>query len=193
MRRRWPTLWRIPYGMRRSARVSIKSTSGLKRIPLMLSIPLTACLDVYTDPVTGNASFKLNNQSEQFQYRIEAWRGCVKNHTGAQNVTALCDRCGKSFNEMFDFYWRIYADPALDFCIDVEATMNSTTALWHDVWSCPDGPGPRLDRNKDMVVVCFAATLLVIVIGLFYAGSYIQTESAQRNLIQCEWINIGIF
>jgi len=151
----------------------------------LLSARNSACLDISIYPASGNYTFKLNNLTERFDNLITTWRVCVKNHTGEQNSTAVCTRCEKSFNDMFDYYWRIYANPDLDFCIDVEATMNATTALWHDVWSCPDD-GRKIDRSRDAVVVIFAATILTIVIALFYAGSYIQTESAQRNLIQCE-------
>jgi len=62
--------------------------------------------------------------------------------------------------------------------------MNDTMNLWHDVLHCKDDPRTE-DRHQDIRVAAFSAALLAIVIGLFYAGSYIQTEQAQTHLIQC--------
>ena len=63
--------------------------------------------------------------------------------------------------------------------------MDDSLTLWHNVWKCKD---ETKDLQQDIRVALFSVTMLVIVIALFYAGSYIQTEQAQANLIQCEWI-----
>lgn len=65
--------------------------------------------------------------------------------------------------------------------------MNDTMSIWHDVWKCPDDPR-TLEKHHDVTIVLFAATILAVIIGLFYAGSYVQTENEKRNLIQCEFI-----
>ena len=62
-------------------------------------------------------------------------------------------------------------------------------SLWHDVLYCKDDPRTE-DRHQDIRVAAFSATLLAIVVGLFYAGSYIQTEQAQTQLIQCVILSI---
>lgn len=61
--------------------------------------------------------------------------------------------------------------------------MNDTMKIWHSVWNCPDDT-PKA-KHYDMTIVAFSATILAIIVCLFYSGSYIQIEHAQRNLIRC--------
>lgn len=67
--------------------------------------------------------------------------------------------------------------------------MNDTIHYWIDFLGCDD-PQNDKGRPEDIKVVAFSATILLIIIGLFYAGSYIQLERAQANLIQCEFRNL---
>uniref|UniRef100_A0A915MD44 Uncharacterized protein n=1 Tax=Meloidogyne javanica TaxID=6303 RepID=A0A915MD44_MELJA len=138
-----------------------------------------------------------------FSKLLNVWRDCISNatfilkniqnnnkNTGLQTFTKeeedppfVCQHCSKQFDSLFDFYWKVYTAPNIDFCVDVEAMMNDTMNLWHDVLHCKDDPRTE-DRHQDIRVAAFSAALLAIVIGLFYAGSYIQTEQAQTQLIQ---------
>ena len=63
--------------------------------------------------------------------------------------------------------------------------MNSTLAMWEQLWRCPEDGHSKRDLDQDLIVVAFATAMLAIVTALFYAGSYIQTENAERSLIQC--------
>lgn len=56
--------------------------------------------------------------------------------------------------------------------------------IWHNLWKCPDET--PYAKHYDMTIVAFSATILAIIVGLFYSGSYIQIEHAQRNLIRCK-------
>ncbi|KAH7723291.1 Protein F42A8.3, partial [Aphelenchoides avenae] len=142
------------------------------------------CLVINWDFEHGNSTIEYDEKTIRFQALLYEWRDCVSNYSDANaNASTICDRCGQSFDDLFDYYWKIYTNPSTEFCVDVETTMNDTMNLWHNVWRCPDD-GRSRDRHHDATVVAFAATILVIVIGLFYAGSYVQTEHAERNLIR---------
>lgn len=65
--------------------------------------------------------------------------------------------------------------------------MNDTMNAWHNLWMCPDDTR-TIDRNIDVTVVVFSATILSVIIVLFYSGSYIQTEISHINLIQCKFL-----
>ena len=61
--------------------------------------------------------------------------------------------------------------------------MNDTMSIWHEVWMCNDD---RPDmKHYDLTIVAFSATFLAIVICMFYLGSYIQVENAQRHSVRC--------
>nr|CAD2185183.1 unnamed protein product [Meloidogyne enterolobii] len=161
-----------------------------------------SCLIIHGDLTNGTATFDLDNKTSTFSKLLNVWRDCISNatfilkniqnnnkNTGLQTYKRqedppfVCQHCSKQFDSLFDFYWKVYTAPNIDFCVDVEAMMNDTMNLWHDVLHCKDDPRTE-DRHQDIRVAAFSAALLAIVIGLFYAGSYIQTEQAQTQLIQ---------
>lgn len=116
------------------------------------------------------------------------WRECVTNFTNSDKPSnqTICNSCNKQFDQLFLYYWKIYKEPGIDFCLDVETTMNDTMNIWHSVWKCPDDTKPDT-KHYDLTILAFSATILVIIICLFYSGSYIQIENAQRNLIRCKF------
>lgn len=79
-----------------------------------------------------------------------------------------------------------------------------------NVWKCADDPRIVVDRfhliilflnisilfcvfrRLDVLVTAFSTILLVLIIVFFYGGSYIQTENAQRNLVQCKFMVVFI-
>lgn len=159
-----------------------------------------SCLIIHGDLAHGTATFDLDNKTSTFSNLLNTWRDCISNatlihknnqknnkniltQTKEEDPPFVCNHCSKQFDSLFDFYWKVYTAPNIDFCVDVEAMMNDTMSLWHDVLHCKDDPRTE-DRHQDIRVALFSATLLAIVIGLFYAGSYIQTEQSQTQLIQ---------
>ena len=145
-----------------------------------------ACLDVNWDFKNRNSSIQYDEKTIKFQEVLYNWRDCVTNYSSVLvggNTTTICDECGKTYESLFEFYWKIYTDPKTEFCVDVETTMNDTMHIWHKVWKCPDDT--KYDRQHDSMMLIVSVGVLIIVLTLFYGGSYVQTERAQRNLIRC--------
>ena len=63
--------------------------------------------------------------------------------------------------------------------------MNDTMNIWHNVWQCPDDT--KKDRHHDVMMVAFSVSIFVVIFGVFYAGSYIQTERAKPSLVRCKF------
>lgn len=62
--------------------------------------------------------------------------------------------------------------------------MNDTMNIWHSVWQCPDDTHKA--KTVDMTIVSISASVLAVIIVLFYLGSFIQIEREERNLIRCK-------
>lgn len=62
-----------------------------------------------------------------------AWRNCVSNYTKTDKPSnqTICDSCNKQFDVLFDYYWKIYKEPNIDFCLDVETTVSSIYIYSH--------------------------------------------------------------
>jgi hypothetical protein len=56
-----------------------------------------------------------------------AWRSCVSKYVDKdidpKSNETICQACGKEFDLLFNYYWKIYKDPGIDFCLDVETTV----------------------------------------------------------------------
>uniref|UniRef100_A0A7E4UM88 Transmembrane protein n=1 Tax=Panagrellus redivivus TaxID=6233 RepID=A0A7E4UM88_PANRE len=147
----------------------------------------SSCLEINWDFQDHNSTIRYDEKTIQFQEVLFKWRDCVTNYsdTGSLlygNASTICDECGQTYENLFDFYWKIYTEPSIDFCIDVETTMNDTTHLWANVWKCPEDT--HIGRHSDALMLMIAVTVLIIMLTLFYGGSYIQTERAEQNLIR---------
>jgi len=143
-----------------------------------------SCLIINWHLETQNSTSEYDKKTIQFEKKLMSWRACVSNYTERQHQSnqTICESCGNEFDDLFDYYWKIYKEPGIDFCLDVETTMNDTLNIWHSVWRCPDEK--RDTKHYDITIVAFSATLLAIIICLFYAGSYVQIEHAERNLVR---------
>ena len=171
--------------------------------PIVLT-HIAACLRIDWQLEKRNSTIEYDAKTLDFERRLLQWRECV-NEFGErprpQNAT-ICAACGALFDGLFDYYWRIYKAPGIDFCLDVESTvrtqsggslgllhcvrasqMNDTMSIWHAVWGCADEHTDT--KHYDITIVAFSATFLALVICLFYAGSYIQIEHAQRHSVRC--------
>ena len=153
-----------------------------------------SCLVIHWDLAHENTTIiRVDDKTEKFYALYSSWHDCVENASSNSNSLEqqqqlqqqqqqVCNACAKQYQALFDHYWPIYTRPDVEFCLDVDAMMNDTFHLWGNVWNCSEPP--TNDRVADIRVVAFSATLLAIVIGLFYAGSYIQSEQSEANLIQ---------
>uniref|UniRef100_A0A1I7ZG33 Transmembrane protein n=1 Tax=Steinernema glaseri TaxID=37863 RepID=A0A1I7ZG33_9BILA len=148
-----------------------------------------SCLKIHSDFQHRNSTFTYEDSTLNFDVKLKQWRGCINNVTEhSANTTDICENCMDHFNTLFKFYWQIYTAPERDFCVDVETTMNDTMNIWHNVWRCGDDFKP-VDRHHDVTMLIFASVFLGVITFLFYAGSYIQAERAQRNIIQYSRMN----
>ncbi|KAI6184344.1 Succinate dehydrogenase [ubiquinone] iron-sulfur subunit, mitochondrial [Aphelenchoides bicaudatus] len=143
----------------------------------------STCLIINWQLEFQNSTIEYDQKTIRFERDLMNWRSCVSNYNQTKEANeTICDTCGKQFDQMFDYYWKIYKEPGIDFCLDVETTMNDTMNIWHNVWHCPDQK--RDTKQYDLTIIVFSASILTIVICLFYSGSYIQIENNQRNLIR---------
>lgn len=178
---RFLTLWPQKFGINRAVLVSFGHYYRFYLFPL-------ACLEIDWDLENRNSTIQYDDKTTKFQDVLYNWRTCVTNYSDSimdDNATTICTQCQKSYETLFEFYWTIYTDPTTDFCVDVETTMNDTMHIWHKVWQCPDDS--KKDRRHDVLMLLVSVTALVVVLTLFYGGSYVQTERAQRNLIRCKF------
>uniref|UniRef100_A0A915PMB2 C2H2-type domain-containing protein n=1 Tax=Setaria digitata TaxID=48799 RepID=A0A915PMB2_9BILA len=142
----------------------------------------SSCVNITWNFETNATDYAYYNNTIVFQNKLYEWRRCVSNSSFVQNNrSAICDECLSSFNELFQFYWRIYVSPGVSFCLDVETTMNDTMNLWHNVWQCQDDQAEEL---RDWTLLGCSLTVLIIITVFFYAGSYIQSPEIQRHLVQ---------
>ncbi|KHJ85293.1 hypothetical protein OESDEN_14984 [Oesophagostomum dentatum] len=136
--------------------------------------------------LTISWNFTGNSTQVEFVNRTEKlflWRDCVANFTNVYdplNNNSICSYCKDTFNSLFDFYWNIYVEPGVEFCVDVETTMNDTIHIWNDVWECVE----KKDRKRDTAAVIITMAGLLIITMLFYASSYIQGGGQPRTLIR---------
>jgi hypothetical protein len=145
----------------------------------------SSCLEINWDFKNRNSTIQYDDKTVKFQAVLYDWRDCVTNYSSTiegDNASTICNQCGKPYEALFLYYWQIYIDPSTDFCVDVETTMNDTMHVWHKVWQCPDDT--KTDRQSDVVMLLVSVGALLVILTLFYGGSYVQTERAQRNLIR---------
>lgn len=82
-----------------------------------------ACLIIDWNFDHMNSTIAYDHKTINFQLLLYNWRNCITN-TSAIGNTTLCQRCQEQFNNVFDFYWKIYTDPVVDFCLDIETTVS---------------------------------------------------------------------
>lgn len=143
-----------------------------------------SCLTIAWNFTANDSRVEFDNQTVRFQEKLFEWRDCVVNYTDYngdlfENGT-ICDFCKKPFNNLFSYYWDIYVEPGVEFCVDVETTMNDTIHLWNDVWMCAE----KKDRRRDTAMVIVTMAALLIITSLFYVSSYIQGGGQPRILIR---------
>ncbi|VDN84236.1 unnamed protein product [Brugia pahangi] len=141
----------------------------------------SSCVNIDWHLETNSTEYTFYNNTIVFQNKLFNWRHCISNFSFLPNDTVICDKCLSSFNELFQFYWYIYITPNINFCLDVETTMNDTMNLWHNVWHCLDD---RVEELRDWTLLGYSLALLIIITVFFYAGSYIQSSEIQRHLVQ---------
>ncbi|KAM3718451.1 Coelomocyte uptake defective protein [Dirofilaria immitis] len=141
----------------------------------------SSCVNISWNFETNSTEYAYYNDTINFQNKLYDWRHCVSSFFSETNQSIICDKCLSSFNELFQFYWHIYVTPNINFCLDVETTMNDTMNLWHNVWHCPDD---RVEELRDWTLLGYSLVLLMIITAFFYAGSYIQSSEIQRHLVQ---------
>ena len=149
----------------------------------------SACLRINWDFENRNSTIKYDEKTENFEKILFQWRDCVTNYSDTLvggNTSTICEACEKPYEELFEYYWAIYTDPGVDFCVDVETTMNDTMHIWHNVWKCPDDT--KNDRHKDVLMLTVSIGVFVVILALFYGGSYVQTERMEQNLIRCTFL-----
>ncbi|VDL74022.1 unnamed protein product [Nippostrongylus brasiliensis] len=143
-----------------------------------------ACITITWNFTANDSRVDFANRTVLFQDKLFDWRDCVANYTGdfSHNGT-ICQYCKKPFNDLFSYYWEIYVEPGVEFCVDVETTMNDTIHLWNDVWQCAE----KKDRKRDTAMVLVTMGVLLIITSLFYASSYIQGGGQARRFIRYSW------
>ncbi|EYB85999.1 hypothetical protein Y032_0287g1459 [Ancylostoma ceylanicum] len=143
-----------------------------------------SCLTITWNLTANDSRVDFANRTVQFQERLFQWRDCVANFTAADSEfddkNPICSYCKSPFNKLFAFYWDIYVEPGVEFCVDVETTMNDTIHIWNDVWECAE----KKDRRRDTVAVFVTMAGLLTITALFYASSYIQGGGQTRTLIR---------
>uniref|UniRef100_F1L5F5 Osteopetrosis-associated transmembrane protein 1 n=1 Tax=Ascaris suum TaxID=6253 RepID=F1L5F5_ASCSU len=147
----------------------------------------SSCVNINWELEKNATMYAYTKSVYNFEKKLFDWRHCVMNYSLEanelyKNYSTVCENCLTSFNSLFHFYWDVYVTPGIDFCLDVETTMNDTMNVWHNVWGCADDSGH--DRQRDWTFVLFSVVILTALTSLFYVGSYVQSERAHRTLVQ---------
>ncbi|GMS83900.1 hypothetical protein PENTCL1PPCAC_6075 [Pristionchus entomophagus] len=143
------------------------------------------CISIEWNFENQTSSFHYSDNVITFKDKLELWRACISNYSDVgslvdQNNTAICVNCNDLFTDLYKFYWTIYVTPNVQFCVDVETTMNDTVRLWNNVWNC----STTQDRKREFVPVTITAGLLVLFTVFFYLSSYIQGGGEVRRFVQ---------
>lgn len=85
------------------------------------------CLDIVWDFPKMNSTAELNTRTLKFKTFLLGWRSCVE--FLALNDTQICSECSEKFDSLFDYYWKIYTDKDVDFCIDIESVVSTTITV----------------------------------------------------------------
>ncbi|RCN30805.1 hypothetical protein ANCCAN_23419 [Ancylostoma caninum] len=103
-----------------------------------------SCLTISWNLTANDSRVDFSNRTVQFQERLFQWRDCVANFTAADgdfdDKNPICSYCKAPFNKLFSFYWDIYVEPGVEFCVDVETTI----LVWHRKDSAVDYYHPQL-------------------------------------------------
>lgn len=83
-----------------------------------------ACLIINWDLFHMNSTVEYNQKTIDFQSVLYNWRNCIVNSTKLGDNLTLCQKCEKAFNSLFDYYWKIYTEPGIEFCLDIETTVS---------------------------------------------------------------------
>ncbi|VDO38027.1 unnamed protein product [Onchocerca flexuosa] len=136
-----------------------------------------SCVKINWKFETNSTEYIFYNDTINFQNKLR----CVSNFSSSQtNQSVICDKCLSSFDELFQFYWHIYTTPNINFCLDVETTMNDTMNLWHNVWHCSDD---RVEELRDWTLLGYSLALLMIITVFFYADSQLEAPSGLRSYL----------
>ncbi|KAE9420372.1 hypothetical protein Angca_009630 [Angiostrongylus cantonensis] len=141
-----------------------------------------SCLTITWNFTANDSRVEFSNQTLVFQEKLFLWRECVVNYTRhiADRNNSICGYCKKYFDDVFSYYWDIYVEPNVEFCVDIETTMNDTFHLWNDVWACAE----KKDRKRDTAMVLITMAVLFIITALFYASNYIQGGGQTRIFVR---------
>ncbi|CEF59768.1 Osteopetrosis-associated transmembrane protein 1 [Strongyloides ratti] len=137
-----------------------------------------SCLIVQWNFEGGGSKIVYDSKTIDFQNKIFSWRNCASNKSSTEKD--ICKRCSQAFDNLFDYYWKIYSEPNDDFCVDVETTMNDTMNIWHNIWNCTDDS--RKDRRYDSTMLLTTTSFFIFSIIVFYVGSFIQSERKPQRL-----------
>jgi hypothetical protein len=93
-----------------------------------------ACLIINWQLDTQNSTIEYDQKTIRFEQDLMAWRSCVSNYneTKPSNET-ICDACGKQFDQMFDYYWKIYKEPGIG--IWVKWTFKKVESFQTSAWT----------------------------------------------------------
>lgn len=129
----------------------------------------------------NHTEYRFQESTIVFQNKLYAWRRCVSNHSVDADIqSTVCNQCASTFDDLFDFYWKIYVTPHIDFCLDVETVMNDTMSLWHNVWRCADNK----EEPRDWTLLVFSSVALAVLNVLFYVSGFVRSEQVHRQLVQ---------
>uniref|UniRef100_A0A915EA45 Ubiquinol-cytochrome C reductase hinge domain-containing protein n=1 Tax=Ditylenchus dipsaci TaxID=166011 RepID=A0A915EA45_9BILA len=86
----------------------------------------SSCLEIVWDFEKMNSTIAYDVKTIKFESVLNSWRNCVTNYSLStdQKNSTICVECGKEFDSLFDYYWKIYTSPGVDFCIDVVENNN---------------------------------------------------------------------
>lgn len=85
-----------------------------------------ACLIINWDFAHQNSSIEYDSKTIEFEKVLIKWRRCVEryNDKAIESNKTICEQCEADFEGLFTYYWKIYKEPGIDFCVDVETTVS---------------------------------------------------------------------
>ncbi len=81
--------------------------------------------------MTTDVTVNYTAHTREYMGLLHEFSECVANKTkdpSTNNSAVICDSCWSDYKLLYNFYWDVFIQPEVEFCLDVQATVSSFTS-----------------------------------------------------------------